>query len=627
MKIQSKLTVIMLVFGLMFATSAISNYNFSNDYENSVNNIEIQDEINLRSPKIAGGYFESFIHIDGSIPNNWSATASSKVWCSGNGSWSNPYIIENVTIDASSSPTESGIYIENSKNEYFIIRNCTVFAAGSGTFDGGIKLENTNNGTLFMNNCSLNNQNGILLYEDCNNNTISGNTANDNLPGISLYNGCDNNTISGNTANGNFNGICLYNGCDNNTISGNTAWYNWHFGKWHWGNGIYLEENCTTNTISGNNANDNFHGISLHNGCDNNTISGNTANEYQTNGKNGIFLNNSDYNIISGNTANNNDDYGIYLNNDCDNNIISGNTANDNNEYGIYLNNDCDNNTISGNTIIDNTQYGIRLYYYCNNNNITQNYIYYNILGAILINTADCDNTLIKTNVLVSRDTLFILDSGTNTMKKANYYGTTPPSFVIEVSDQSFSTTEFIITINVSSQCTGLEVFNFSIQLSWNGTAVPSNNITELDNGLYKISLTPILVELDENPISLNMTFTAAYHNDKYYEINITVEPKPDDVPPVIIANLLFIEIKNQTFSKEEFNVAFYVHNREYQGIIGADIQMWWNGVNVSSNVVELENGLYNTILTPLFTELGEEPILLNMSIKAIGYPDKYFET
>ncbi|GAH12473.1 unnamed protein product, partial [marine sediment metagenome] len=87
----------------------------------------------------------------------------------------NPYIIENVTIDATSSLTGSGFLIENSKNDYFIIRNCNVTNAGNTVDDAGIKLKHTNNGTLINNNCSDNKFCGILLDFYCNNNTISDN--------------------------------------------------------------------------------------------------------------------------------------------------------------------------------------------------------------------------------------------------------------------------------------------------------------------------------------------------------------------------------------------------------------------------------------------------------------------
>ena len=80
-----------------------------------------QNELSI--PKQSAGYIESFIHVDGSDPNNWTWTAGNYSWCYFDNGY---YIIENVTIDASSSPTGSGIYIENSTNYYFIIRNATI---------------------------------------------------------------------------------------------------------------------------------------------------------------------------------------------------------------------------------------------------------------------------------------------------------------------------------------------------------------------------------------------------------------------------------------------------------------------------------------------------------------------
>jgi len=63
------------------------------------------------------------------IDNNWSETASTYDWCSGSGSFSNPYVIENVTINGLNS--SNCIEIKNS-NENFIIRNCTLYNASMG---------------------------------------------------------------------------------------------------------------------------------------------------------------------------------------------------------------------------------------------------------------------------------------------------------------------------------------------------------------------------------------------------------------------------------------------------------------------------------------------------------------
>ena len=59
-----------------------------------------------------------------SIDNNWTAVKDAYDWCTGEGTESEPYIIENATIDAQESG--SCIEIQNS-NEYFIIQNCSFY--------------------------------------------------------------------------------------------------------------------------------------------------------------------------------------------------------------------------------------------------------------------------------------------------------------------------------------------------------------------------------------------------------------------------------------------------------------------------------------------------------------------
>ena len=235
------------------------------------------------------------IHID----NNWTASKSAGI-CTGNSTYSEPYVIEDLVIDANN--TGSCILIENS-DVYFKIENCTLFNA----IEVGIRLIYVNNSQLIGNNCSSN-LIGIQLYNSTTN-TISGNIANDNSYGIQLYYSTVN-IISENIANDNYYGIHI--------------------------------ENSDNNTISRNIANNNEYGISLGYSNDNN-VSGNTAN----NNGYGIFLFESAYNTISGNTANNNGG-GISLwNSDC--NTISGNIFLGNDECieendckdNIFENNDC----------------------------------------------------------------------------------------------------------------------------------------------------------------------------------------------------------------------------------------------------------------------------------------------
>jgi parallel beta-helix repeat protein len=377
----NKKSLFLGVLGLFFISVIFSdNYvlNSSNDYISEIN-MENQPLEVLLTVK-SSGYWNnfSFIHITGS---NWSIAAGYD-WCSGNGSWSNPYTIENMTIDASSSPTGIGIYISNSKNDYFIIRNVTVYNGGN----SGISLENTNNGTVTNNNCSVNGS-GISLSFNCENNTILGNNANNNIAGIAvgiyITSNCDNNTISGNTAKNNGMGFYIIGDCDNNTISGNTANNNFLFG-------INLYWNCDDNTISGNNFSnvgplDQTRGIYINVKCDNNTISGNNA---SYNSQYGIYLSDSCYdNTISGNIASFNSGHGIYLYDNCSSNTISGNNATNNAGDGIRLdkqNYPCYNNTISGNNASYNTQKGIYLYD-SDDNTISGNNANNNVFSGIML--------------------------------------------------------------------------------------------------------------------------------------------------------------------------------------------------------------------------------------------------
>lgn len=96
---------------------------------------------------------------------------------------------------------------------------------------------------------------------------------------------------------------------------------------------------------------------------------------------------------------------------------------------------------------------------------------------------------------------------------------------------------------------------------------------------------------------------------------------KPVEIP------VMNVEILSQIFSTEKFNITFFVYKDSGQGIDFATIQMWWNGTGVSSNIQNLGGGIYNVSLDPITTFPGENPILLNMTISANGFEDKYFET
>jgi len=204
---------------------------------------------------------------------NWT-WAKSRTWCTGSGSYSEPYIIKNLEIDAGIVGT--GIDILNS-NVFFIIQNTTVYNTKSGSigtdpfYHAGIRFYNVSNAQILNNNISNNRFSGIRLYYNCDNNTIKGNMANDNPDvGIILRNNCDNNTIHNNTANDNGQwGIELYINSDNN--------------------------NLTENLV---NSNDKV-GIQINSGCDNNLIYENSLiDNVQVNGKDDGTNNQWDNGII-----------------------------------------------------------------------------------------------------------------------------------------------------------------------------------------------------------------------------------------------------------------------------------------------------------------------------------------
>jgi len=280
MKSNAKSKIIILItLGILFALAPRITINPSLITSN--NNVINFDKENLKISVTTGK-----IHI---INNSGWVDFRNAGNCTGSGTYSDPYVIEDLEIDGGSSG--NCILIENS-NVYFKIENCSVYNSDWGS-DAGIRLSNVNNSQLIGNDCSSNYL-GIDLSYSVYNNTITGNIVNNNGGGIYLCEGYYNN-ISGNTVNNNlWGGIYLLDSSYNN-ISGNTANGNNL-------NGIQLGYSFN-NTISGNTASNNLRGILLFYSRYN-TISGNTAN----NNERGIYLYFSSYNTISGNILRGNDE-------------------------------------------------------------------------------------------------------------------------------------------------------------------------------------------------------------------------------------------------------------------------------------------------------------------------------
>jgi parallel beta-helix repeat protein len=345
MKLRTKKTKVLFLLTLLilFLFSGIFNSRFSKNIITNNNYLEFNEkdqiQINL------SGFWNltgSPIFIDDSDTNyNWSKTAAENDWCSGSGSWTDPYVIENVTIDGQGSG--NCIEIKNS-NTYFIVQNCSIYNSGSPLGNAGIKLDIVDNGKIINNNCSDNNYCGIHLWHS-NNNTLSGNTANNNGY-YGIWIDCGNkNTLLGNTMN--FCGISLDGSLlelashsidDTNLVNNKPLYYytnEVHLGPDNFTNvGQIFLINCCNSIISG---------INISDGSDNNTLSGNTAN----NNKIGMILSVSNNNTLSGNTINNNS-YGILLISNNNNNKIFLNNFfnNEINAEDNGINNKWDNGTI-----------------------------------------------------------------------------------------------------------------------------------------------------------------------------------------------------------------------------------------------------------------------------------------
>jgi hypothetical protein len=183
----------------------------------------------------------------------------------------------------------------------------------------------------------------------------------------------------------------------------------------------------------------------------------------------------------------------------------------------------------------------------------------------------------------------------------------------LSISDEIFNITLFVYNEFEDGIDSG------TIQIWWNGNDV-SSSVQNLGSGLYFIMLDPITVAIGEDPILLNMTISADGYLDKYYETFISVQPWNS-------SNLLFVDIIDCSFSTEEFNITFIVFNESGQAVNLTTIQLWWNGNDVSLSIQNLGSGLYFIMLNPITVAIGEDPILLNMTISADGYLDKYYET
>jgi len=297
--------------------------------------------------------------------NDWETLAATEPWCTGNGTWDKPYIIENISINGMNS--SSCLQISGT-NEVFIIRNCTFHNSSDGVNEGGLILQFVSNGTLERNNCSFNKYGIWMQY--CENMTLVQNTAFNNSDHCIAFSISSYINVSLNNASySGLSGLSVSN-VNHSYFYGNNMHYNTNPGM-EMGNGY-------NNTFLKNNLSYNYgEGIKIAN-SDIIRVINNTL-DFNTNVGLSIVQNNNitvQYNQIC-----NNKNMGIKIEGCVDNVKIYNNTIIGNEDNGIYATNSLDVN-ITQNRIIGNTYKGIE-FVYMNNSYIIDNEINNNLQEGI----------------------------------------------------------------------------------------------------------------------------------------------------------------------------------------------------------------------------------------------------
>ena len=416
MKVKTKYLLLFLVFSTLLLAS-IPSFNAKKSevsWKDSAAKNNIIKRLGISDTVV------SPIFIDGDATGigaqNWSWVEGQTWFGGGNGSISNPYIIEDLIINGGD--TVSCIEIRDS-GVYFIIRSCTLYNSGYTPVPSkaGIFLENVDNGTIIRNNISYNGGHGISLA-NCKYNTIEDNLISDNFLraiylSVSHYNKIQensvirnaqdiwltesnfnkvyNNTVRDNPTNGGIQlGSCSFNNLSYNILdhdlllgihdsSGrhNIIFRNLISDTIETGINIRFNNNCSIiENIVENNQNT---GIDIER-SNNITI---TDNNISKNGGTGLTFGSPTigqfHKILRNNITYN--DMGIRLH-FSQHNLVSSNNISHNTNLGLNIAGD--NNLITNNKITNNGQ-GLYLYF-GDNNNIIQNNIGNNLGYGIFNN-------------------------------------------------------------------------------------------------------------------------------------------------------------------------------------------------------------------------------------------------
>ncbi|MHA2366126.1 MAG: right-handed parallel beta-helix repeat-containing protein, partial [Candidatus Hodarchaeales archaeon] len=416
--------------------------------------------------------------------------ASSEGW-TGNGTFINPYIIENYNIEGTG--TEYLISILNT-DVYFIINNSLLHGGNR-----GLHLQNVTNG-LISNVYSYNNsQYGFLLTTSSKNNTLENNTVyyNGNY-GFYITQSSEKNILTNNTAyNNTWDGFAFYL-ATNNTVTNNTAFTNSI-------NEFYLSSSHN-NTLTGNTAFSSGGSGFYLTGSDENVLTNNLVYD----NVNGFYISSSSYNNLSSNIAYSNTNYGFYITSS-NNNILTSNTAYDNTN-GFYLMSSS-NNEFSNNVGYNNNGDGFRLQSNCNYNVFTSNTAYSNTNHGFVFISSSNYNTLTKNDVYSNSNGFYLLTSSNNTFSENTVYNNAIYGFnFISSSDSNTVTNNQLINNNGglkqgNDDCSN-NIFIYNYWDDWTSPDINGDNIVDnpytLDGTAGNQDNFPLKVSLvSHNPISI----------------------------------------------------------------------------------------------------------------------------
>ncbi|MHA1520700.1 MAG: NosD domain-containing protein [Promethearchaeota archaeon] len=315
------------------------------------------------------------------------------------GSVSNPYIIENLTINSSS---QIGISIQNT-DKHLIIQNCTIFDDASNNVDEGIYLFSVVNITIRQNTI-YNKYFGIQVEGLSEFNNISQNSFTDNKWGIHMYTygGSDANLIEFNLFEGRYSGILSQGGKNvyqNNSFNmlslgfyvgsddGNTIANNSFIDC-----GFEFSDISTTNTFYNNSINSQSL-LLYENQAD--LIINNVSNVAQV-----VLLDCSNITISNMTLVDNSIGIQIIRSSNCE---LSDNTIEDMRKESIKVVYDSENNTVIRNSITNGSFAGIFNGYDSHHNIIQENFVYDSSKGVSVIQ-GDCKNVSIINNTLIKNN-------------------------------------------------------------------------------------------------------------------------------------------------------------------------------------------------------------------------------